>query len=219
MPQHDLVDIGGRNAGIGDGVGGDPDDEALDGFGVELTERRVRPSDDAGCHGRSPCCRSIGARYSLSACGLHLASSIFMVRSQMAVMPDQLLDLISAAGQSQEPPTTTTLGSASQAAALLSPIPPVGQKRARGNGPARARSALSPPDCSAGKNLTRSNPRASACISSEAVAMPGMNGRSLAAAASSSSGVAPGLTAKRAPSALVRARSSKFNTVPMPTMA
>ena len=25
--------------------------EALDGFGIELAERRMRPSDDAGCHG------------------------------------------------------------------------------------------------------------------------------------------------------------------------
>src|SRR6202012_3189717 len=53
--------------------------------------------------------------------------SDFMLRSQMAVMPAQLPDLISAGGQSQEPPTATTLGSASQATAVASPIPPGGQ--------------------------------------------------------------------------------------------
>jgi hypothetical protein len=57
MPKHDLIDIRCRNTGIGQRVGGDPDHQALDGLGIEFTERRVRPSDDAGCHGRSPCCR------------------------------------------------------------------------------------------------------------------------------------------------------------------
>ena len=137
----------------------------------------------------------------------------------MAVMPAQLPDLISAAGQSQDPPTQSTLGSASQDAALASPMPPVGQNFAFGNGPASARSALIPPDCSAGKNLTRSKPAASAAISSEAVAMPGANGRSLAAAAFSSSGVAPGLMPNTAPSALARARSSPLRMVPIPTTA
>src|SRR5215468_4929555 len=119
----------------------------------------------------------------------------------MAVMPLQLPDLMSAPEQSQEPPTQTTFGSASQAAALASPMPPVGQNFACGNGPARARSALIPPDCSAGKNFTRSKPCASACISSEAVAIPGANGRLLSAAAFNSSGVAPGLMPNLAPSA------------------
>src|SRR6478609_10998025 len=127
--------------------------------------------------------------------------SDFMARSHMAVMPAQLPDRISAAGHSQEPPTATTLGSASQDAALASPMPPVGQTRILGNGPASARSALIPPDCSAGKNLTRSKPCASACISSDAVAIPGANGKWLAAAAFSSSGVAPGLMPNLAPSA------------------
>src|ERR1700754_4223770 len=94
--------------------------------------------------------------------------SDFMARSHMAVMPAQLPDLISAAGHSQEPPTATTFGSASHDAALASPMPPVGQNLASGNGPARARSALMPPDCSAGKNFTRPKPWAIACISSEA---------------------------------------------------
>src|ERR1700712_1937536 len=98
--------------------------------------------------------------------------SDFMVRSQMAVMPAQSPDRISAAGHSQEPPTATPLGSASQAAALASPMPPVGQNRTSGNGPAKARSALMPPDCSAGKNFVRLNPYARASINSDAVAMP-----------------------------------------------
>src|SRR5690349_22205803 len=39
----------------------------------------------------------------------------------------QLPARISAAGHSQEPPTASTLASASQVAALASPMPPVGQ--------------------------------------------------------------------------------------------
>jgi hypothetical protein len=58
MPEHDFVDIGSRNAGIGERFVGDTDHKAFDGLGVELAERRVRPSDDAGCHGRSPYCAS-----------------------------------------------------------------------------------------------------------------------------------------------------------------
>src|ERR1700694_781263 len=72
--------------------------------------------------------------------------SDFMARWHMAVMPLQLPDRIYAAGHSQEPPTATTFGSASHAAALASPMPPVGQNRASGNGPAKARRALIPPD-------------------------------------------------------------------------
>ena len=51
MPEHDLVDIGGRDAGIGERIGRHPHDQALDGFAFELAERRMRPSDDAGGHG------------------------------------------------------------------------------------------------------------------------------------------------------------------------
>lgn len=58
----------------------------------------------------------------------------------MAVMPAQFPALISAVGHSQEPPTATTLGSASQVAALASPTPPVGQNRTFGNGPPSERS-------------------------------------------------------------------------------
>ena len=65
-----------------------------------------------------------------------------MARSHMAVMPAQLPDLISAAGQSQEPPTATTFGSASQAAALASPMPPVGQNRIFGKRPGQRAKCL-----------------------------------------------------------------------------
>src|SRR5919109_918675 len=54
MPQHDLVDIGSRNAGISERLVRHLDHEALDRFGIELAEWRMRPSDDAGCHGTSP---------------------------------------------------------------------------------------------------------------------------------------------------------------------
>ena len=54
MPEHDLVDIASRNAGIGQRLVRNPDHQALDGFGIEFSERRMRPSDDAGCHGCSP---------------------------------------------------------------------------------------------------------------------------------------------------------------------
>ena len=126
-------------------------------------------------------------------------------------------DLMSAAGASHEPPTATTLGSASQSAKLSSPMPPVGQKRTCGNGPASALSAAMPPAWPAGKNFITSKPRASAAMTSEAVCTPGMNGSSPAAAASSSSGVAPGLSAKRALEARAVSRSCGVSTVPRPT--
>jgi hypothetical protein len=55
MPEHDLVDIACGNAGVRQRFGRHLDHEAFNGFGVELAEWRMRPSDDAGCHGRSPC--------------------------------------------------------------------------------------------------------------------------------------------------------------------
>src|ERR1700761_4282037 len=54
MPEYDFVDIAGRNAGIGQRLIGDLDDKTFNGLGVEFTERRVRPSNDAGGHGQSP---------------------------------------------------------------------------------------------------------------------------------------------------------------------
>src|SRR5271170_143849 len=92
---------------------------------------------------------AFGFPSSLSATGLHAAFEDLTVRSHMAVMPAQLPDLMSTAWQSQEPPTATTLGSASHDGALVSPMPPVGQNLTCGNGPASARSALMPPACSA----------------------------------------------------------------------
>src|ERR1700750_2234220 len=86
----------------------------------------------------------VGRICSLSDGGLHGRFSDFIAESHMAVMPAQLPARISAGGQTQETPTHSTLGSASQVAALASPMPPVGQKRTFGNGPASARSALIP---------------------------------------------------------------------------
>ncbi len=98
-------------------------------------------------------------------------------------------------------------------------MPPVGQNRACGNGPPRAFSAAMPPAGTAGKNFAMVKPAASTCINSLGVAMPGMNAMSLAAAARSSSGVAPGLSAKRAPRSRAASRSSGVSTVPIPTTA
>ena len=47
MSEHDFVDVGGRDAGIGERAGRDAHDQALDGFALELSERRMGPSDDA----------------------------------------------------------------------------------------------------------------------------------------------------------------------------
>src|SRR5437868_8976526 len=124
MSEHDFVDIAGRNTGVSQCIGRNLDHEAFDGFGVKFSEWRMRPSDDAGCHVRSPVW--FGRSCNLSVDILHVGFNNFMVRWQMAVMPIQLPDLISATGQSQEPPTATTFGSASQEAALASPMPPVG---------------------------------------------------------------------------------------------
>src|SRR5204863_8416971 len=55
MTEHDLVDVLGGYARIRQRISRNFDHEALDGFGVEFAEWRVRPPDDAGCHGRSPC--------------------------------------------------------------------------------------------------------------------------------------------------------------------
>src|SRR3569833_7572 len=113
MPEHDLVDVLGRNAGVGQRIGRNLHHQAFAGLRVELAEWRVRPSHAAGWHGYSPC--SEPARFVTY---LGAAFSDFITRAHMAVMPAQLPDLISAGGHSQEPPTATTFGSASQVAAL-----------------------------------------------------------------------------------------------------
>src|SRR3979411_2428155 len=133
MSEHDLIEIAGRDASIGQRIGRDLDHKALDGLGVELAEWRMRPSHDAGCHGRSPCSGS-GRYVTYPGPGF----SDFMACSHMAVMPAQLPDPVQATGQSRAPPPATPLAAASQAAALASPMPPVGQNRTSGNGPAKA---------------------------------------------------------------------------------
>ena len=67
--------------------------------------------------------------------------------------------------------------------------------------PANAFSALTPPTTSAGKSFAWVIPRSSSATRSDAVAAPGRNGTPLACSASSSVGVAPGETRKRAPAA------------------
>jgi hypothetical protein len=136
-----------------------------------------------------------------------------------AVMLSQFPALISGTGQSHDPPTATTLRSDSHSAALEALMPPVGQKRACGNGPPNARNADIPPACCAGKNFTISKPCASAAINSDAVAIPGTKGIWLREAAWSSSGVAPGLRANFASIDAARSRSAPFSTVPNPTIA
>ena len=58
-----------------------------------------------------------------------------------------------ALGVTQEPPTQSTLAKARYCGARAASMPPVGQKRAPGNGPARDFSASTPPMFAAGKNL------------------------------------------------------------------
>ncbi len=45
-----LIDVGGRQPGIGDRVGGDADDQGFDILAFELAEARMRPTHDAGGH-------------------------------------------------------------------------------------------------------------------------------------------------------------------------
>ena len=67
-------------------------------------------------------------------------------------------------------------------------MPPVGQKRSCGNGPAKAFSAFTPPTTSAGKSLAWVIPRSISATRSEAVAVPGRKGTSAACRPSSSVG-------------------------------
>jgi hypothetical protein len=52
MPEHDLIDIVRGDAGVKQRLIGDLDHKAFNGLGVKLPEWRMRPSDDAGSHGR-----------------------------------------------------------------------------------------------------------------------------------------------------------------------
>src|SRR5208283_1908762 len=102
---------------------------------------------------------------------------------------------------------------------LCSLTPPVGLKRTSGNGPPNAFSAPMPPTCSAGNSFTVVKPRAIAAMISDAVPTPGTNGTPRSAAASSSSGVAPGLKANGRSRRLASFRSRRVTTVPSPTIA
>ena len=51
MPEHDLVDIGGGNPGVGERLLGDAHDQALDRLALEPAEGRMSPANDASRHG------------------------------------------------------------------------------------------------------------------------------------------------------------------------
>src|SRR3954471_19200197 len=51
MPKHDLVDIRGGNPGIGERLGRDPHDQALDGLALEAPEGGVSAANNASGHG------------------------------------------------------------------------------------------------------------------------------------------------------------------------
>ncbi len=50
VAEHDLVDVGGPDAGMGDRLARDPRHQALDGLALEPAEFRMGPSDDASGH-------------------------------------------------------------------------------------------------------------------------------------------------------------------------
>ena len=50
VAEDDFVDVFRRNRGVGERLGCDPHDQALDRLAGELAERRMRPSHDAGGH-------------------------------------------------------------------------------------------------------------------------------------------------------------------------
>jgi hypothetical protein len=50
VPEHDLVDLAGRDAGIGQSFVGDTHDQALHRLAVETPERGMRPSHHASGH-------------------------------------------------------------------------------------------------------------------------------------------------------------------------
>src|SRR3954466_53394 len=50
MTQHDLVDVLGRDAGIGQGIAGNPHNQAFHGFADQLAKGGMGPTDDAGSH-------------------------------------------------------------------------------------------------------------------------------------------------------------------------
>ena len=50
VAEQDLVDVLGRDPGVGQRLVRDPDDQAFQGLVVELSEGRMRPTHDAGGH-------------------------------------------------------------------------------------------------------------------------------------------------------------------------
>ena len=51
MTEHDLVDVAGGDAGIGQRLLRDPHDQALDRLAFEAAERGMGPAHDASSHG------------------------------------------------------------------------------------------------------------------------------------------------------------------------
>src|SRR3979490_3089362 len=96
-------------------------------------------------------------------------------------------------------------------------IPPVGQNLSSGSGAAMDLSHATPPEASAGKNLSTLKPRAPSAIASDTVAQPGNTGMLTSASAAASSGGGPGLTRYFAPAPIAAAMSAARSTVPTPT--
>src|SRR5258708_21793827 len=96
-------------------------------------------------------------------------------------------------------------------------MPPVGQNLSSGSGAAMDLSHATPPEASAGKNLSTLNPRAPSAIASDTVAQPGSTGMLTSANAAANSGGVPGLTRYFAPAAIAAPMSAARSTVPTPT--
>ena len=93
----------------------------------------------------------------------------------------------------------------------------MGTKETSAYGPWSAFSIFTPPETSAGKNLSRESPRSSPCSTWLGELMPGTMGKSLARQASTTRGLKPGLTANWAPAATASSTWERVVTVPAPT--
>src|SRR6202162_1829073 len=96
-------------------------------------------------------------------------------------------------------------------------MPPVGQNLSSGQGAATDFSQATPPDGSAGKNLSTRKPSAESVSASDTLAQPGSAGTGAAASAAASFAEVPGLTRYFAPAARADATSASPSTVPAPT--
>ncbi len=178
--------------------------------GFEFAEGRMGPSDRAGSHGASPC--SCSDRYLI-----HCRSN--SRRFQRFHRPGGKWRLCRPSCRTGFPPRCTARTPPPPPRSARPATPwhwPLQSRRSDKTTypkrPGQARSALMPPDGSAGKNLTRLKPWASACIRSEAVAMPGANGvrwRRPLEQVRRCAGLMPNLT----PSPSARARWSAFRIV------